>query len=205
MSAVPEAILAFWFADAPWDVAAAEARQGFWFDASAETDAQIRDRFGAAMDAAARGELDAWLEAPRSALALVILLDQFPRNVWRGTPRAFATDAQALDCARRAIAAGQLDPLTPVEQSFLLLPFEHAESLAAQRECVALFDRIVAQAPLEWVPLLEGYAGYARRHHAVIERFGRFPHRNAILGRESTPDEVAYLAGGGETFTSTAP
>jgi uncharacterized protein (DUF924 family) len=156
------------------------------------------------MEAAARGDLDAWQAAPRTALALVLLLDQFPRNVWRGTPRAFEHDAKALAVAQQAVASGHLDALAPVEQGFLLLPFEHAEALPVQRESVQLFGRIVAQAPLEWVPTLQGYADYASRHHAVIERFGRFPHRNAILGRASTPEEEAYLASGGETFTKQA-
>jgi uncharacterized protein (DUF924 family) len=196
-----EEILRFWFGDAARDPAAAAAREDFWFGGSAETDALVRERWAVAVEAAARGDLDGWLDAPRPALALVILLDQFPRNLWRGGAQAFVHDARALDAARRAIAAGHLDALSPVEQSFLLLPFEHAESLDAQRESVLLFDRIVGHAPIEWVPLLQGYADYARRHHAVIERFGRFPHRNAILDRESTPEEAAYLAGGGETFT----
>jgi uncharacterized protein (DUF924 family) len=194
------AILAFWFADAAGDPSRAAAREGIWFGASTETDDAIRETFGAAIEAAARGELEAWTRTPRSALALVLLHDQFPRNVWRGTARAFAQDAQALATARGSVAAGHLAALAPVEQAFLIMPYEHSESLSAQRECVQLSERIARAAPPEWRPLLEHYADFARQHLALIERFGRFPHRNAVLGRASTAEERAHLSAGGATF-----
>ena len=176
------------------------ASTGRWFDVSPDTDAGIRERFGATVEAAVRGELASWTGAPRPALALVVLLDQFSRNIWRGTARAFAQDAQALDVARQAVAAGFLGELAPIEQVFLTLPFEHAESLDAQREAVRLCREIAATAPPDWRSFLQGFLPYAEQHLELIERFGRFPHRNAVLGRVSTAEEAAYLAAGGETF-----
>jgi uncharacterized protein (DUF924 family) len=196
----PEEILAFWFGDAPFDPAAAEQRDAMWFGSSADTDAAVRERFTGAIAAAAAGELEAWRAHPRGALALVIALDQFPRNAWRGTARAFAHDAQALAVARTAVAAGHFARLAPIEQAFLILPFQHCESLDTQRESVRLSERIADEAPANWRPLLTDYLRYAVDHLALIERFGRFPHRNAALGRTPTAEETTYLGGGGATF-----
>jgi uncharacterized protein (DUF924 family) len=196
----PDDILQFWFADATQAPAKAEARMSLWFQGSPEGDARIRDRFGQAVEAAIRGELASWVEAPHPALALVVLLDQFSRNMWRGMVRAFAQDAQALGIASRAVAADFLWQLAPIERPFLTLPFQHSESLEAQRASVHLCREIAATAPLVWRPLLETFTPYADQHLAIIERFGRFPHRNAVLGRVSTPEERAYLNGGGQTF-----
>jgi uncharacterized protein (DUF924 family) len=196
----PGTILDFWFADAAGDPARAQAREGIWFGASDEMDAEVRQRFGEAIELAARGELAPWRNAARSALALVLLFDQFPRNVWRGTPRAFAHDPQALETARASVSAGHLEQLTPIEQAFLILPYEHSESIEAQRECVRLSEQIHRAAAPEWRSLLETYIDYARQHLVLIERFGRFPHRNQVLGRESTPEERAYSSAGGANF-----
>lgn len=200
MKADPEDILLFWFGDAAEAPANAEARMPLWFGVAPETDARIRERFGETVEAAARGELASWAGTPRPALALVVLLDQFSRNIWRGTPRAFAQDAQALAVARQAVSAGFLRQLAPIEQVFMTLPFEHAESLHAQHEAVRLCREVVRAAPPEWRPFMESFLPYAEQHHELIERFGRFPHRNAVLGRMPTPEEESYLAGGGETF-----
>jgi uncharacterized protein (DUF924 family)/GNAT superfamily N-acetyltransferase len=199
-AASPEAILQFWFGDAAQSPAKADARTSFWFTPSAETDAECRERFRAQVEAAARGHYDSWTQTPRSALALVVLLDQFPRNIWRGTGRAFAHDAQALAVARQAVASGFMPRLAPIEQPFLTLPFQHSESLDAQRESLRLCEEIDVAAPPDWQPVLQGFVPYARQHFEIIERFGRFPHRNAVLGRASTAAEQAYLARGGETF-----
>jgi uncharacterized protein (DUF924 family) len=196
----PNEIVQFWFADAASDPARAAARNEFWFKSSSETDALIRERFSPAIEAAARGELAAWADAPRSALALVLLLDQFSRNIWRGTARAFAHDTQALTAAQHAVASEHLRELMPVEQAFLLLPYQHSESIENQRESVRLSDEITMAAPPAWRPLMEYYAKYAKQHRDLIERFGRFPHRNRVLGRESTAEEKAYLSTGGATF-----
>ena len=200
MSVDPEDILQFWFGDAAEAPAKAEARMPLWFDVSPKTDAGIRARFGTTVEAAERGELASWAGSRRPALALVVLLDQFSRNIWRGTARAFAQDAQALDVARQMVAAGFFGELAPIEQVFLTLPFEHSESLDAQREAVRLCREVAAMAPPDWRPFMESFLPYAEQHHELIARFGRFPHRNAVLGRVSTPEEEAYLAGGGETF-----
>jgi uncharacterized protein (DUF924 family) len=196
----PESILQFWFGDAAESPANAAARVELWFTPSAATDAECRERFGATVQAASHDQRDTWLHAPRSALALVLLLDQFPRNIWRGTAQAFAHDTKALTVARHAIESDFMHELAPIEQQFFTLPFQHSESLDAQRESLRLCHEIVAAAPSEWRPVLETFVPYAHQHYEIIARFGRFPHRNAVLDRESTADERTYLESGGETF-----
>jgi uncharacterized protein (DUF924 family) len=196
----PENILAFWFDRAAEDPVQATARGDFWFGTSGEADAVIRERFAPAVEAAARGDLDPWLEAPRSTLALVLTLDQFPRNIWRGTANAFAHDHEALQAAKDALARGHPNGLAPIEQAFLVLPFQHSESIDDQREAVRLSSEIARTAPAPWQPLLDHYLDFAKQHLALIIRFGRFPHRNRVLGRRSTAAEEQYLAGGGVTF-----
>jgi uncharacterized protein (DUF924 family) len=200
--ALPDAerVLAFWFADAASDPTRAGARIPAWFEVNAAFDEAIRSELGDVMARAARSELAAWEQSPRGALALVILLDQFPRNVFRGSARAFATDAPALAVARRALAAGHDDALAPIEHLFLLLPFEHAESLAAQDECVARAEALAASCPPAWREVMGSFVPFALQHRAVVERFGRFPHRNAVLGRASTPAEEQFLASGAKAF-----
>ncbi len=185
-------VLNFWFGAA--DSPEFGRNRKLWFEKSADFDALVRDRFLDVYAAAAGGKLDAWSERPLAALALVVALDQFPRNMFRGTARAFATDPQALAVARAMIASGLDDVLLPVQRAFVYLPFEHAEDLAAQREALRLFERLSGD------PTTSGTLAWAMRHYAVIARFGRFPHRNAILGRESTPEEVAFLTRPGSSF-----
>jgi uncharacterized protein (DUF924 family) len=200
MRSDPESILEFWFGRAAGDPAEASARETSWFGASGEADSLIRERFASAIEAAARGELDSWVQVPRSALALALLLDQFPRNIWRGTAKAFTHDARALRVAKEAVARGHLHELAPVEQAFLVLPLQHSESVEDQRESVRLSSEIAQAAPKAWRPLLERYLQFARQHLALVERFGRFPHRNHVLGRRPTPEEEAYLREGGDSF-----
>ena len=128
------------------------------------------------------------------------MLDQFPRNIHRAREAAFAHDDQALRVARRGVAVGHLEALTTMEQAFLLMPFQHCEDLDCQREGLALFERMLAGAPAPWHAVAENVVNYARLHLELVERFGRFPHRNAILGRASTPAELEYLNSGAETF-----
>ncbi len=154
----------------------------------------VRERFLATVERAAAGDLTAWEMEPRSLLALIVVLDQFPRNMFRGNARAFATDAHALAAAQRMVAAGWDQGLSPVERMFVYLPFEHAEDAAMQARALELFDRIAA------APELGDVIDYARRHQAVIARFGRFPHRNEILGRVSTPEEIEFLSQPGSSF-----
>ncbi len=165
-----------------WRDAGAEA----WFSRDPAFDSTFRERFQAAHMAAARRELDHWLETPDGALALMILLDQFPRNSYRGTAHMFATDALALSLARKALALGHDQQIEPSLRLFLYLPFEHSEELVDQQRAVELC-----------APLGEPFDHYAVVHFDVIERFGRFPHRNAAFGRETTAEEQAFLDAGG--------
>jgi uncharacterized protein (DUF924 family) len=199
----PEDVLGFWFGAAGTDAAAAAAREDVWFGASREVDARIREDFAVAVADAAAGRLDGWLAQPRAALALVLLLDQFPRHLWRGNAAAFAHDAHARAAMRRALDAGFADALSPIEATFLVLPLQHSESLADQDEGVRWSTRLHAEAPLAWRPYLDTCLRFATQHRDLIVRFGRFPHRNAALGRESTVDEQQYLARGGATFGQT--
>jgi len=176
-----KAILAFWF----------EARvRPLWFRATAAFDQEIRDRFLPVFEAAAGGRLVAWARTPEGTLALVIVLDQFPLNMFRGSARAYATGEQALRVAEAAIGHGFDAGLAPEQKHFLYLPFMHSESREDQRRAVALFAAAGLEDALRW----------ARHHQAIIERFGRFPHRNALLGRESTPEELAFLQQPGTRF-----
>jgi uncharacterized protein (DUF924 family) len=195
----PEAVLDFWFADAAKSAAALEARMKFWFgmDTPAEIRAQdelIRSRFSDPVDEGLRGELASWAASARGRLALIILLDQFPRNIHRGTARAFAGDAAALALTLEGMSSGADRLLDACERVFLCMPLQHAESLAMQEKALEAFEAIAREAGDHQRPFVESCLPYARVHRDIIRRFGRFPHRNAILGRESTPAERAYLA-----------
>lgn len=184
-------LLDFWFAEG------ADTPRQIWFQRSDAFDAEIRARFGGLVVPAREGQLDDWAETPEGALALTLVLDQFPRNLFRGSPEAFASDAHGLALARRVIRARLDLRLTPAQRGFLYLPFEHAESMPAQNESVAAFEGL-RDIPRCAAP--GGTIDYAWRHWQVIRRFGRFPHRNAVLGRESTAAELAYLAQPGAGF-----
>jgi uncharacterized protein (DUF924 family) len=188
MTATPDDVLAFWFGPRP------HATRGEWFRKDADFDAGIRARFGGAVEAALGGGFRDWTATPHGTLARVILLDQFTRNIYRDTPVAFAGDAQALTDASFAVDAGFDRELDRYERWFLYLPFEHAEDWGSQQRSLELFGRLAEEtgdrSPLDW----------AEKHAEVIRRFGRYPHRNAILGRTSTPQELAFLAGPGSSF-----
>lgn len=168
-------VVAFWFA---------ETAQPLWFAATPDFDEQLRARFLETYRAAAAGRLTDWEATPEGALALTIVLDQFPLNLFRGQPESFATEVAARAVADRAISRGFDRTLPPVQRQFLYLPFMHGEALADQERSVRLYQQ----------PGLEEGLRFARHHHDLIARFGRFPHRNAILGRTSTAEERAYLA-----------
>jgi uncharacterized protein (DUF924 family) len=188
-----DAVLDFWFG-APGSSEFGRARKA-WFSKDTAFDATIRERFGTLVERALRGELEAWADAPRSALAQILLLDQFTRNAFRATARAFAGDARALAAASRMVGSRQDESLPPFMRGFVYMPFEHAEGLAMQDEAIRLFTRLAGEAP-EHADMLD----YAHRHHAVIRRFGRFPHRNEILGRRSTAEEIAFVKQPGSGF-----
>ena len=184
------AILEFWFG-APGDPAHG-CFQPRWFKPDVEFDAEIRRRFLADVEAASSGALDAWAETPDGALALLILLDQFPRNLFRGSPRAYATDARARAVADSAIAAGHDRGMPACRRLFLYLPFGHSEQLGDQERGVALFEAIPAEAGFDGETRAASVRS-AHRHREIIARFGRFPHRNAALGRTTTAEEEAFL------------
>lgn len=192
-SSEPAEVLEFWFG--PPELSDTEAVSARWFGKDPAFDAQIRERFGALIEQALADELRDWAWQPGPALARILLLDQFTRNAFRDTARAFAGDALALAAARSMVAQAQDQALPPLRRVFVYLPFEHAEDRAAQAESMQLFTRLAEEAPG-----LSGYAEYARRHQEIVERFGRFPHRNALLGRESTPEEFTFLQQPGSGF-----
>ncbi len=183
MRDIKHEILHFWFE---------ETQPQQWFQKNADFDAAIRDRFLTTYRLAADGVCDLWRDEAEGCLALCIVLDQFPRNMFRDTPEAFMTDARALQVARHAIARGFDQTFAPLRRRFLYLPFEHSEAMADQDRSVALFLSMQETDPL-------GYE-YALRHQAVIGQFGRFPHRNAILGRQNTAEEEEYLVLPGAGF-----
>ncbi|MDA3914248.1 DUF924 family protein [Oleiagrimonas sp.] len=176
-----ETILAFWFQ---------EIDTSMWWTKSADFDARIDDRFGDVLDKAAAGEWFTWRQTPRGRLAEVIVLDQFSRNIHRDTPLAFARDPMALVLAQEAVAAGTGDALSAIERNFLYMPFMHSESRAIHAWAAPLFRDNG----------LEKMNDYAVRHKAIIDRFGRYPHRNTILGRPSTAEETAFLEQPGSSF-----
>lgn len=187
-----QAVLDHWFG-AAGSIEDGSVRK-MWFTKSEATDREIAERFDSSIERALRGEL-AWAATPAGALAEILLLDQFTRNAFRDTPRAFAGDRHALRAASAMVGTRQDDALPPVQRAFVYMPFEHAESLALQDEAVRLFTRLAIEEPL-----LVGMLDHADRHRAVIARFGRFPHRNAILGRQSSAEEIAFLEEPGSRF-----
>lgn len=200
MAAQPDEVLDFWFGP-PGHAAEVAGRQAkLWFGKSPENDRAVAERFSATLIDAAAGKLDHWAATPRGRLALVIVLDQFPHHIHRDRPQAFATDPQALALSLVALDAGEDATLAPVERVFLYLPLEHAESLAMQERSVVLFESLARESDAEARTLFNNFLDYARRHRDVVARFDRFPHRNAILGRPSTPEETEFLKQPGSRF-----
>lgn len=196
-STSPDDVLDFWLGP-PGGHPLALAK--LWFTKDEAFDHALRERFQATLEAGVRGELSHWQGTPRGRLALIILFDQFSRNMFRGSPRSFAQDALALGLARALLSSDDYRVLSPLERSFVLLPLMHAEDLPSQRQCIAGFETLVAEASEELAPYFANNLDYAKRHEAIIARFGRFPHRNVILGRESTPEEIDFLKQPGSSF-----
>jgi uncharacterized protein (DUF924 family) len=191
--ATPEDVLDFWYGEPATNEDALLAKIQRWFAGGPALDAEIEERFGADVERALEGELDDWAESPRGLLALVLVLDQFPRSIHRDSPRAFAGDARALALARRALADGSFRELDWEGRHFLLTPFLHQEDPSAQDEGLAQFIRAHDEAPeLNKLAFAAGIE-QANKYGDVVRRFGRFPHRNAVLGRASTPAEIAFL------------
>jgi uncharacterized protein (DUF924 family) len=191
----PEEVLSYWF---PEDLADADMetlrRHGQrWMAGGPEVDREITERFGDVLERARRGELDHWAETPRGRLALIIVLDQFSRNIYRGSPLSYSQDEKALELALEGIDLGMDRELASVERNFFWLPLGHSESLALQDRSVLHAEEEVANAPPGLEPMYEFGVSQARAARNVIARFGRHPHRNEILGRTSTPEELEYL------------
>jgi uncharacterized protein (DUF924 family) len=196
----PERVLAFWFG-APGSATEIAGRQRkLWFGKSPANDQAVIDRFAATLTAATTGQLDHWTRTPRGRLALVIVLDQFPHHIHRDRPQAFATDPQSLALSLAALESGEDRKLAPIERVFLYLPLEHAESLDLQERSVSLYEQLAHEAAAYEHALFDGFLDYARKHRDVVARFGRFPHRNEILERPSTPDELEVLKQPGSRF-----
>lgn len=199
-AAAPAEVLRFWLGAHPLDDAAMARVQAQWFKKDEAFDEALRERFGATIAQARDGALDRWAQDAEGRLALLIVLDQFTRNVFRDTPDSFASDPKALALALDGIERGHDQAVPPTARIFCYLPLEHAEDAALQARAVALMQALRDDPQAEPKAFFDNTLDFARRHQAVIERFGRFPHRNAILGRASTADEQAYLAQPGAGF-----
>ncbi|MCA9603709.1 MAG: DUF924 family protein [Polyangiales bacterium] len=199
-SPTPKDVLAYWFGalDGPLDFP--KDKNALWWSGGASIDAEIRERFGSLVEQALVGGLTEWEAAPNTRLALVLVLDQFTRSIGRGTPRAFAGDARAQKLVLGAIEQGLDEDLRPIERAFLYMPLMHAEDRTLAKKSLEMFaevSRVVAKAGVEGYP---DFVEHAIGHAKIVERFGRYPHRNRILGRDSTPEEQAYLADGAPSF-----
>ena len=188
----PDTVLDFWFG-APGSRERGH-RRAMWFKKDAAFDEALRAQFGVLHADAAAGQLAAWEGEAASQLALIIVLDQFSRNLYRGLPASFACDATALRLAKNLVARGADAALLPVMRSFVYLPYEHSEAMVDQDESARLFELLEAE------PATKGLAEWAHKHRDIVQRFGRFPHRNAILGRASTAEEVVFLQQPGSSF-----
>ena len=196
----PETVLEFWFADARESPAQTAARKPVWFSVDPDLDQFVWETYADAVADSANGHYDDWLDSARGRLALIIMLDQFPRNMFRGTSEVFRYDAKALEWAGQGVTLGQLADLSVPEQAFFLMPYQHAEDLAVQRAGVDLMGALVNGAPPEWAEVATSFYDFAVRHHDIVAEYGRFPHRNSLLGRRSTEAETRYLEAGGATF-----
>ena len=200
MEQVKDELLNFWFGEDPDDAVVAKSKAELWWGHREETDESLQARFGAAASSAAADVLDHWTGSPSGRLALILLLDQLPRSIHRGKPAAFAQDSKARKVALQGLESGADKLLRPIERLFFYLPFEHSEELADQDRSVALYRELAAEVPATLRETFAEFVDYAIRHREVVAQFGRFPHRNQILGRESTPEEKTFLEQPGSSF-----
>jgi uncharacterized protein (DUF924 family) len=199
-TAEAEEVLRFWFGELDADGRAGEEQRTRWWRKDASFDQLIRDRFADLHAAVAAGQREEWLASARGRLAAIIVLDQLSRNLFRGSGRAHAADARARELARDGIALGIDRQLAHDERSFLYMPLMHSEELADQDRCVELFCALRDELGEPMRGQVAGIVQYAEKHRDIVRRFGRFPHRNALLGRDSTPEELAFLAEPGSSF-----
>jgi len=197
----PREVLDYWFSDAAeTKPEKLDAHFQRWFQGGKETDQEIKDRFGKAVEQAASDKLAAWEISNDGILALIILLDQFTRNVYRGNGKAFAFDAKALRLSQKLIESGEDRKLPWPQRAFAYMPMQHAEDRDVQAKGVDAFAGLVDDVPDDLKKIVTGFLSSAREHKAIVDKFGRFPHRNKVLGRESTDDELSYLATGAKRF-----
>jgi uncharacterized protein (DUF924 family) len=195
-----EEVLRYWLGSGIPEPSELRRRMRMWFRSDPDLDAEISVRFAAVIEQASDGRLGDWAATPTGRLALIIVLDQFRRNVYRATKEAFACDGTALTLARDGLARTLDAGLSVMERAFFYMPLQHAEELAAQETSVTCFRRLLDDSPPELQPTVGEFLTAAQQHRALVERFGRFPHRNAVLGRECTPAELAYLSSTGAVF-----
>ncbi len=192
-------LISHWFAETLDEPATITGRMGWWFSADEERDQIMADRFSGLVEECAAGHHYHWLDDPEGRLAMILALDQLPRNLFRGTPRAFSNDSYTAALCLAAAHTGQDKALKPIQRAFLYMPLQHFEDLQAQEAGVQLYERLAEENP-EWPVFAEGFTAFARLHRDIIARFGRFPHRNKILNRDSTAEEAEYLAGDAPMF-----
>ena len=196
-------VLSFWFGENLDDPEVVEEQHRRWFIANADTDQEIREKFTGLLEQADQGGCDDWRQELKSALALLLVFDQFPRNIFRGSARAFLFDGKARALTHECLRNGWDRQLHPLEATFIYLPLEHSEEFADQNRCVELYFSLQSRAPAGMEKMFAGFLEYGILHRDIIARFGRFPHRNDVLGRESTDEERDYMASAGHMFGQT--
>ena len=193
-------VLDFWFQPGTMDQPTIDSRMDRWFTADAVTDAVLRNEFGPLVEQASKGQLDAWAATPEGRLALILMLDQFRRSIFRGTPKAFSRDPHALKLCVEGAMKGDYKTLNPFQQAFYFMPLQHAESLKIQERSVKIYEGLVTGVSDTLKATFATFAQFAELHHDIVESFGRFPHRNKTLGRANTAEEQEYLGSGAPSF-----
>jgi uncharacterized protein (DUF924 family) len=193
-------VLDFWFQPGTMDQPTIDSRMERWFTADAVTDAVLRNEFGPLVEQASKGQLDAWVATPEGRLALILMLDQFRRSIYRGTPKAFSRDPHALKLCVEGAMKGDYKTLNPFQQAFYFMPLQHAESLKIQERSVKIYEGLVTGVSDTLKATFATFAQFAELHHDIVESFGRFPHRNKTLGRANTAEEQEYLGAGAPSF-----
>lgn len=196
----PETICEFWFGTDQDDSDVIQQRSKLWWSKNPDVDTEIKARFSSYLAKATNGELEGWKQTPLGILALILLTDQFSRNMYRDTAEAFAYDAIARTLCKQSLKEETDQSLRPIQRVFFYMPLEHSESLADQEHCIQLFQRLAAESAPRSKDRFERYIDFAVRHRNIIDRFGRFPHRNTLLNRASTPDELEFLKTPGSSF-----
>ena len=195
-----ERILSFWFKEHELTAPQIDGRMDIWFGEDPVFDSEIERKFALDVEQASSGDLDYWADQPRGRLALIILLDQFRRNIYRGTADAFAKDKAALKLCVEGAMQKKDKGLTPIQRVFFYMPLQHAESRKVQAKSVEIFQRLAKAVSPTYRETFETVAQFAELHHDIVQQFGRFPHRNKVLNRKNTPEEEEYLAGDSPTF-----